>query len=136
MYRSIDLNEHSEYVNLLNIISKKAKSIEYVLVDDDDTHLVDNFSDDIVFEKKTNAWWGTSTSQKCTLYRIKASKKLFTYLKNFNTFCILITNEYGDTVQYTDFGINDIAFFDDKAEPMLFTTTHEGYISLRKDIKL
>ena len=37
-------------------------------------------------------------------------------------------------VKDTDFGINDIAFFDDKELPLLFTTTHEGYITIRDDL--
>ncbi len=135
MYEFINLNEHSEYVKLLDIIAKKTKYIEYVIIDSDDTKLLDCFEEDIMFRKNTNKWWGTKISQSSTLYKIKASSKLFTFLKKFETFCIQITNNFGDCVQFTDFGINDIAFFDDKTEPILFTTTHEGNILLREDIK-
>ena len=44
-------------------------------------------------------------------------------------------DEHGEWVEETDFGDKDIAFFDEKKEPMLFTITHEGYVGLRKDLK-
>ncbi|MDE7329190.1 MAG: hypothetical protein K2N57_05555 [Clostridia bacterium] len=135
MYRFIDLNEHSYYVKILNVLERNTKYIEYVLVDEDDVCFIDNLSDDIIQQKYTNKWWGTETSRSCCLYKIKSTPKLFSRLKKFSTFCISKTDERGDYVETTDFGINDIAFFDDRLEPILFTTTHEGYISLRKEIR-
>ena len=67
--------------------------------------------------------------------KIKATKELFNYLKNFETFCKFKTGYYGDYTEKTDFGINDIAFFDRNGEELLFTTTHEGYIDIREDLK-
>lgn len=134
MYRLIKLNEHSEYLKMLKSLERATKFIEYVLVDEDDTSLVDLLQDDICFQKQVNKWWGTKTSQRCSLYKIKATPKLFSYLKHLSTFCISKIGNCGDYAETTDFGINDIAFFDDKPEPILFTTTHEGYIALRKDI--
>ncbi len=119
---------------MLNFLAKSTKFIEYVLVDEDDTALVDLLQDDVYFQKVVNKWWGTKTSQHCNLYRITATPKLFSYLKRFSTFCLLKTGNFGDYAETTDFGINDIAFFDDKPEPILYTTTHEGYIALRKDV--
>ncbi|MGN0142290.1 MAG: hypothetical protein ACI4AD_08670 [Roseburia sp.] len=43
-------------------------------------------------------------------------------------------NSHDDIAVSTDFGINDIAFFDDDEMPLLFTTTHEGYITIRNDL--
>ena len=34
----------------------------------------------------------------------------------------------------TNFGDDDIAFFDNEKEPLLYTVTHEGYIRVREDI--
>lgn len=135
MYRSIVINEHSKYLELMKMLETKTKYIEYALVDDEDMRIPEKFQCDIFSEKSVNKWWGTKTSQRCTLYKIAASKKLFAYLKNFSTFCILKTGDWGDSTEPTDFGINDIAFFDDRAEPILYTTTHEGYIELRNDVK-
>lgn len=134
MYRFINLNNHNDYLKILNILEQKTKFIEYVLIDTNNTTLVDFVPENIYSQKKSNAWWGTSTSQSCEIYKIIATNNLFSKLRKFKTFCILNTTEYGDIVEITDFGINDIAFFDNKSEPLLFTTTHEGYISLRNDI--
>ena len=134
MYKYIELNEHSDYVKVINILESKTKYIEYVVVDEDDVGLIDYLQGDIIQQKYVNKWWGTKTSQSCCLYKIKSTPKLFSRLKKFSTFCIFKTGDCGDYVESTDFGINDIAFFDDKSEPILFTTTHEGYIALRKDI--
>lgn len=134
MYRFINLNNHNDYIKILNILEQKTKYIEFVLIDTDDTTLVDFVQENIYSQKKSNAWWGTSTSQYCDIYKIIPTNKLFAKLKKFKTFCILNKTDYGDIAEITDFGINDIAFFDSKSEPILFTTTHEGYISLRNDI--
>ena len=56
------------------------------------------------------------------------------YLEQFETFCKYTFSNSHDIVKDTDFGINDIAFFDDKELPLLFTTTHEGYITIRDDL--
>ena len=81
-----------------------------------------------------NKWWGTKSSQKSKIYKIKSSSDIFKYLKQFKTFCKYMVSNNGDIVEETDFGINDIAFFDDKDMPLLFTTTHEGYIVIRDDL--
>ena len=132
-YKSVDLTEHSAYESMLNALEKVTKQIEYVLVDDDDTRLPDKFSADVIFKKQVKKWWGTVTSQTCTLYRLYATPALFKYLKRFETFCRLVPTDLDDCPEQTDFGINDIAFFDGKAEPILFTVTHEGYIECRND---
>lgn len=133
MYKSIELNEHSEYIRIINYLDKAAKHIEYVLIDSDDTRLIDAVQADIYEQKDTNEWWGTQTSRRACLYKIKASPKLFSLLKKFSTFCMIKSGGRGVQTEATDFGINDIAFFDDKSEPVLFTTTHEGIIELRND---
>lgn len=135
MYKSINLNEHEEYLKLLSILEKKTKAIEFVLVDENDTRLVDEFKNFVTSEKEVNKWWGTETSKKCKMYNISATHKIFSYLKKISTFCLIKTGKYGDYAETTDFGMNDIAFFDEKSEPILFTTTHEGYIEIRDDIK-
>ncbi|MDE7264285.1 MAG: hypothetical protein K2N64_06460 [Anaeroplasmataceae bacterium] len=135
MYKFLKLNEHSEYLKILNILEQKTKYIEYVLVDESDTWFINALQEDIYEQKKVNHWWGTKTSQRCCLYKIKASTTLFSILRKFSTFCVMKSGEWGDYTEATDFGINDIAFFDDRTEPILFTTTHEGYIEIREDIK-
>lgn len=135
-YRSICLNTQEAYRNALQYLKAHTRYIEIVLVDESDTRLIDAFAKDIVETRKTKRWWGTKSSRASTLVTIKATSQLFHYLNGFSTFCILTTDAYGDHALSTEFGENDIAFFDEKKEPLLFTTTHEGYIEIREDICL
>lgn len=128
------LNNHSEYVQTIKQLEDKCKYIEYVLVNEDETKFVENFENLIISLELKNKWWGTKSSQKNKTYKIKSSKEVFKFLKQFETFCKYTTSNNGDIVENTDFGINDIAFFDDKDIPLLFTTTHEGYITIRNDL--
>lgn len=125
------LNEHSEYLKAIKQLEKKSKYIEYVLVDKDETEFIEKFKDLIVSEKYKKQWWGTVTKSKTQVYTLKASKEIFKYLEQFETFCKYISSNHGDIVEHTDFGVNDIAFLDDEEKPLLFTTTHEGYITAR-----
>ncbi len=128
------LNNHNEYLEVIKQLEKKCKNIEYVLVNEDETELIEKFKNFIISLKSKNKWWGTKSSKKSKIYIIKSSKEIFNYLKRFETFCKYITLNDGDIVEETEFGINDIAFFDDKEIPLLFTTTHEGYITIRDDL--
>lgn len=128
------LNNHNEYLKVIKQLEKKCKNIEYVLVDEDETKFIDQFKNFIISSRYKNKWWGTKSSKKSKIYIIKSSKEIFNYLKQFETFCKYITLNNGDIVEETQFGINDIAFFDDKEMPLLFTTTHEGYITIRDDL--
>ncbi len=129
------MNSHNEYLETIKQLEKKSKYIEYVLVDEDEIGFTERFTESIVEVREKNKWWGTKSSGKCKVYRIKASKEMFKFLKQFETFCkCIFSDQQGDTVENTDFGINDIAFFDDKELPLLFTTTHEGYVTIRDDL--
>ena len=128
------INSHKEYLNALKQLEAKSKYIEYVIINDEETEIIDKFSNSVTEIKQKNKWWGTKSSAKAKIYKIKTSKDLFNYLKKFETFCKYTVSIYGDIAENTDFGINDIAFFDDKEMPLLFTTTHEGYITIRNDL--
>lgn len=130
------LNNRIEYLNVINQLESKCQYIEYVLVDEDDTMFIEYFKNLIISSDLKNKWWGTKSSQKNKIYNLKSSKEIFKYLRQFETFCKYTSNKtnYGDIVENTSFGINDIAFFDDKELPLLFTTTHEGYITIREDL--
>lgn len=128
------LNNHNEYLKVIKQLERKCKNIEYVLVDEDETKFIDQFKNFIISSRYKNKWWGTKSSKKSKIYIIKSSKEIFNYLKQFETFCKYIILNDGDIVEETQFGINDIAFFDDKEMPLLFTTTHEGYITIRDDL--
>ena len=128
------INSHKEYLNTLKQLEIKSKYIEYVLINDEETEIIDKFSNSVTEIKQKNKWWGTKSSTRAKIYKITTSKDLFQYLKKYETFCKYTVSIYGDIAENTDFGINDIAFFDDKEMPLLFTTTHEGYITIRNDL--
>lgn len=128
------LNSHEEYLQILKLLENKCKYIEYVLVDEDDTKFIETFKDSVISMQPQNKWWGTKSSRKSKVYKLKSSPQIFKYLKQFETFCKYTISETGDIAEDTDFGINDIAFFDDAQTPLLFTTTHEGYIMVRADL--
>lgn len=129
------LNSHGEYIKCLKKLESRCKFIEYVLVDEDDKIFAEKFEDLVLSSKLTNKWWGTKSSQKSKLYRLKSSAEIFKYLARFETFCkFTVSDDKGGIAENTDFGINDIAFFDDNELPLLFTTTHEGFITVREDL--
>lgn len=132
------LNNHEEYLNVLNKLEFKTKYIEIVILDGRKSNdLLIKFKDNVVFIKKVSKWWNTEIRGTNYLYRLKISNELFEYLSKFETFCKYY--EADDFLQYdrceiTDFGIDDIAFYDDNDLPLLCTTTHEGYILIREDL--
>lgn len=137
------LNEHEKYINILKKIEVKCKYIEIVIIDGRKSNeLVDKFSNEILNTKKVSKWWGTSTRASNYLYKIKATKELFDYLSKYDTFCKYYeygSNEEsltrGDYSEITNFGYDDIAFYDENNNCILCTTTHEGYISINDEIR-
>jgi len=137
------LNSHVDYLKVINILEAKTKYIEIVVLDGRKSNdLLNKFKDNVIFVKKVSKFnsrelWGTETRGTNYLYRLKTSNGLFEYLSKFETFCKYF--EANEIIQYdrcetTDFGIDDIAFYDDCDLPLLCTTTHEGYILIREDL--
>lgn len=131
------LNDNRDYLKMIDILENKSFYIEIVVIDEKDNNdWVKEFSGNIIDEEIVSKWWGTETSAKNNLYRIQASKDLFSKLKKYETFCKYYVLDSGDSVGITDFGYDDIAFFDKNKEVLLFTTTHEGYITVREDLEI
>jgi len=136
------LNNHKDYIKIIEMLELKTKYIKIVVIDGKKTnHIVDKFKDDIIKTDKVSEWWGTITKIKNNLYKINASKELFNYLREFETFTKyypygsnLKTHIRGEYSELTDFGIDDIAFYDKKDICLLCTTTHEGYIMINEKI--
>lgn len=136
------LNNHDDYLKMLDRIEKKCEFIEIVILDGKKSNkLVDKFSHNIIDISKVSEWWGTKTKGSNYLYKIYSSKGLFEYLRGFETFCKYY--EYGTTEESlrrgdysvdTDFGIDDIAFYDKNDNCLLCTTTHEGYIFINETL--
>ena len=128
------INSYKEYKRVIKQLENKSKYIEYVLVDEDDTTFIEKFRDLIISIDCKKKWWGTKSGKRHKIYKLYSSEDIFKYILQFETFCKYNISSCGDIVENTDFGINDIAFFDDKDMPLLFTTTHEGYITIRNDL--
>ncbi len=139
------LNAHKDYLEMLDKIEKYCKYIEIVIIDAREimsNPIVNKFEKDIEEVVTVSEWWGTKTTCKNNLVKIGASKALFNYLRKFETFCKYYFckkydgdfNEYVDIQETTDFGYDDIAFYDSRKNILLCTTTHEGYIMVREDL--
>ena len=93
------------------------------------------FKNDILDIKIIRGSLATESMEKNKLVRFKATMEFFEYLECFETFCKFFTSEVrGDYAELTDFGDNDIAFYDNNKMPLLLTQTHEGDIWIRDDI--
>ena len=127
------LNNHEDYLKILNILEDKTDYIELAYEND----IVYKFKKDILYKKHTTSWFSEESFPGANLYRIKASKELFDYLKTFETFCKCFIDPYTGvylSVEETDFGISDIAFYDKEGKSLLETVTHEGEIFIRDDL--
>ena len=148
---STKLNTHEEFLKVLDKLEERCKYIEIVVLDERESNeLIDKFKSSIILRKKVTSWWGqelyyNNNLEKVNrgnwLYKIKPSKEFFVCLREYETFCKYYEKydeEYNDYVgvqEGTDFGIDDISFFDDDEVPLFFTTTHECYIAIRKDLE-
>mgnify|MGYP003302391504 CR=1 FL=1 len=132
------LNSHVDYLKVMNVLKSRTKYIEIVVLDGRKSNdLLNEFKDNVIFVKKVSKWWNTEIRGTNYLYRLKTSNELFEYLSRFETFCKYFeADEFCgyDRCETTDFGIDDIAFYDDCDLPLLCTTTHEGYILIREDL--
>ncbi len=97
-------------MQVIKHLENKCKYIEYVLVDEDEKEFVEQFKSLIISVKFKNKWWGTKSSGRSKIYKLKASKEVFKYLSQFETFCKYTFSDKGDIAEDTNFGINDIAF--------------------------
>ena len=128
------LNNHENYLKMLDILEKKCSFIGI----SKNHKIIDIFNNFIISIEKSYTWWGIETSYLETLYYIKTSKELFNFLRKYDTFCKYIIGSFemmkSDEVVLTEFGQNDIAFFDDNEKILLRTNTHEGFIFVNKNI--
>lgn len=126
------LNKHQDYLKMLNILEEKCNYIGITY----DHELVKMFEKDIIQTTNTNEWWGIETSITATVTFIKTSKELFAQLKKYETFCKYEDTQYlfDDPVKLTEYGISDIAFYNNQNNILLRTNTHEGFIDVTEQI--
>ena len=115
---------------MLDILEKKCSFIGIGSMDYRHHEIVEKFNSNIIKKEKSSSWWGTKTSFIYTLYYIKTSKELFDYLRKYETFCKSVNYK----AKETNFGVDDIAFFDKNDNLLLRTTTHEGFIFVDESI--
>lgn len=130
------LNNHDNYLNILMFLEKQCSYIEVFLIDGKETNnLIDKFKNNIISSKYVSKWLGSEINGKNKLIKLKSNKDIFEYLKCFETFCkYYFSCEYGDCPVKTDFGDDDIAFYDKDNNLLLCTTTHEGEIFICDDL--
>ena len=58
------LNNHNEYLKVIEQLENKCKYIEYALVNEDETKFIENFKSLIISLELKNKWWGTKSSKK------------------------------------------------------------------------
>ena len=129
------LNNHEEYTKILKKLETKCNHVEIVILNERKSNeLVDEFKNDILEIRKVTEWWGTKTKEYNNLYKIKASKKFFEYLQKYETFCKFYFSKNGEYSEKTNFGDDDIAFYDKNNKYLLLTTTHEGEIYISNEL--
>lgn len=135
---SIDLTDHQQFLRLLSALEKETAVIEIVRINGDDTNtpLIKAALPYLIKKETVNKWHGTrrggSGVPKLT---VRADKALFAHLRKYDHFFKNTRDEYGcDAVIETNFGQDDIAFLNKNGDPLFFTTTHEGYASISREL--
>lgn len=134
------LNDHKSYLDVLNKLEDKTAYIEIVQIDNKTPNeIVENFKNDVISTRMVSEWWGTKTFREVNLFKIKSSKALFQFLSKYETFCkFYLGKDFEGRETWiqedTDFGWDDIAFYNSKNEILLCTTTHECFISVNESL--
>ncbi len=126
----IDIENHDDYLMLLQVLKKKAKYVVIVQYDEQkekDKHIIQAKKTLELIEKGyATAYFSTITAapgnMKYVFKRPQNESDFFDYLKNFNTF-----------FDRKKFGIDDIGFLNGKMKVLAYTVTHEEMIGIDKD---
>lgn len=131
------LNDHESYLNILKLLQKKCDYIELLIIDGKDKEsnpIVREFKDDIILVRKGDEGYSTLNN----IVYLKSSKKIFDYLAQYETFCKFykdkkVENDC-DRYENTDFGFDDIGFYDKDGNILLGTITHECSIGISDEL--
>ena len=133
----IYLDSNDDYKNYINHIFKYVKNIEFVILDDSyifSQIIMEYLKKNNLRAKNVNSWMGTkSGSRKNLLYRFDSNSEFKNILLKLENFFIInkkeiSKNTYSCTIEDTDWGHADIAFFDENNEVISYVTAHEGDI--------
>ena len=126
----IDIENHDDYLMLLQVLKKKAKYVVIVQYDEQkekDKHIIQAKKTLELIEKGyATAYFSTITAapgnMKYVFKRPQNESDFFDYLKSFNTF-----------FDRKKFGIDDIGFLNGRMKVLAYTVTHEGLTGIDKD---
>ena len=134
----VDILDHRQYLEILSKIRKDTYKIVIVQIDGykKDDPVVDTAMQMMPLEKKetVSRWFGTAApGRQAVQYTFTKKREFFGYLSSFEAFYIRRTGKKNCyELEYTDFGLDDIAFLDENDELLFFTVTHEGFAFLNK----
>lgn len=126
----IDIENHDDYLMLLQALKKKAKYVVIVQYDEQkekDKHIIQAKKTLELIEKGyATAYFSTITAapgnMKYVFKRPQNESEFFDYLKSFDTF-----------FDRKKFGIDDIGFLNGRMKVLAYTVTHEGLTGIDKD---
>lgn len=137
---SVALTSHEQYLDLLKKLKSKTAYIVIVQVngEDDEDIIIANANTrmQLIEKKNVNKWLGTKTrGSRAVQFCYRKEDSFFQFLSTYPSFFFNRKDQWGcDEVEYTDFGIDDIAFYDHNQTPLFFTTTHEGYANIASSV--
>ncbi|KAF1296574.1 hypothetical protein BAU15_14625 [Enterococcus sp. JM4C] len=125
------ITNKNDYMKILNFLEKQTKYIEILQLMDDNqpNFIIEKYRAILVTQKTVSNW--NDTGAKGLLYKfdlnLAEKERIFKDLKKIDPF---FYNKFdirlGETVENTDFGYANIAFFDIKGKLVFYTITHEG----------
>ena len=127
----IEIKSIDRYYSILSKLENVTKYVELLkLVDDTEPNFLINKYNDILIVKKEITDWH-NTGAKGTMFKfdmkLKNRKEFFSDLKKFDSFFYNIFDaQNGETVEITNFGYMNIAFFSMQGKFLFYTNTHEG----------
>lgn len=136
----IDINNRKQYLDVLGKIRKLTQKIIIVQIDGpikNDT-IIDTAYDLLHLEKKeiVSEWHGTKAEAgrgaiQYTFNTIRNRKEFFGWLSSLNSFWDGIET---NLKEFPNSRFNDIAFLDENGSLLFYSTTHEDFFAIRKDL--
>lgn len=129
-FNRVLLNTHEQYLELLAKIEKRAVYVEIVqiCVQKSPDQIIEFAKEhlQLIDKKSVYKWFGTISHNTAPKYIFVLTKSFWDFLRQFSSFFFNGSNECPWDIINTAFGMDDIAFLDEKYQPLFYTTTHEG----------
>lgn len=136
--KRVTLDTTEKYHHFIETVTKKTKVIEYVVLNGDrnpNKDMLVVMKNNGSVETLTSSWAGTRVFGKKSnkKYVVQYSDELKKELLKFENFFIvnkilLEPNTYKCKLEYTSWGLSDIAFYSHTGDLLAFSTTHEGWV--------